>query len=162
VQVSLTSRERLPRVALWIVIVAVGSAAMTGCGSAGASNTASVPHRAFQFSQCMRTRGVPQFPDPGPNAFQFTPGSIISQSPAFQGALNACQKYLPRAGHPPPIPETVRLEMIAFAKCMRANGVPNFPDPGPHGIKFPVTSPIPQSPAFRRAQNSPCKKYLSR
>jgi hypothetical protein len=88
VQVSLTSRERLPRVALWIVIVAVGSAAMTGCGSAGASNTASVPHRAFQFSRCMRTCGVPQFPDPGPNGIQFPVTSPIPQSPSFQRVQN--------------------------------------------------------------------------
>jgi hypothetical protein len=45
---------------------------------------------------------------------------------------------------------------------MRANGVPNFPDPDNNGnIQFPVTSPIPHSPAFQRAQNGPCKKYGS-
>jgi len=45
---------------------------------------------------------------------------------------------------------------------MRANGVPNFPDPNANGdIQFPVTSAIPKSPAFQRAQSGPCKKYLS-
>jgi hypothetical protein len=107
----------------------------------------------------MRTSGVPNFPDPGPNGFHVTPGS---QSPAFQSGLNSCQKYLPPFGRPPPIPESIRLQMIAFAKCMRAHGVPNFPDPGPNGIQFPMNSPMPQSPAFQRAQNGPCKKYLSR
>jgi hypothetical protein len=51
----------------------------------------------------------------------------------------------------------------AMSRCMRANGVPNFPDPDANGnIQFPITSPIPQSPAFQHAQNGPCKKYLSR
>jgi hypothetical protein len=43
---------------------------------------------------------------------------------------------------------------------MRANGVPNFPDPDASGnIQFPLGSPIPKSPAFRHAQNGPCEKY---
>jgi hypothetical protein len=52
---------------------------------------------------------------------------------------------------------------IPFAQCMRANGVPNFPDPDAKGeIQFPISSPIPQSPAFQRAQDGPCKKYVGR
>jgi hypothetical protein len=51
---------------------------------------------------------------------------------------------------------------LKFARCMRANGVPNFPDPDANGnIQFPVTSPIPKSPAFQRAKNGACKKYLN-
>jgi hypothetical protein len=49
-----------------------------------------------------------------------------------------------------------------FSRCMRANGVPNFPDPDANGnIQFPITSPIPKSPAFQRAQSGACKKYLN-
>jgi hypothetical protein len=45
---------------------------------------------------------------------------------------------------------------------MRTNGVPNFPDPNADGaIQFPVTSTVPRSPAYRRAQNGPCKHYLA-
>ena len=51
---------------------------------------------------------------------------------------------------------------IQFAQCMRANGVPHFPDPDANGnIQFPITSPIPQSPAFQHAQNGPCKQYMN-
>lgn len=157
-QVSLTSRGRLPRFDLWMVIAALGSAAITGCGSTSASHASRVPISSFQFARCMRAHGAPSFPDPGPNGIQISPGS---QPPAFEAALNSCQKYLPPSRHPPPIPESMRLQMIAFANCMRAHGVPNFPDPGPNGIQFPVNSPITQSPAFQRAQNGPCKKYLS-
>ena len=50
---------------------------------------------------------------------------------------------------------------LAFAKCMRANGVPNFPDPlAGGGFKFPVTGGSePQAPAFRAAQ-SKCHSLL--
>jgi hypothetical protein len=109
----------------------------------------------------MRANGVPNFPDPGPHGYQPAPGGTLAQSPAFQGATDACEKYLPASGHSPPTPESVRVEEIALAKCMRAHGVPDFPDPNASGnIQFPVSSPIPRSPAFQHAQNGPCKRYL--
>jgi hypothetical protein len=107
----------------------------------------------------MRAHGAPNFPDPGPNGYQITPGNGITPSPAFHGALNECGKYLPPSGHPPATPESVRLEEIALAKCMRTHGVPNFPDPNRNGdIQFPVGSPIVRSPAFQSAQTA-CQKY---
>jgi len=137
-------------------------AVLTGCGSTGApSGTAtspsSRPNVALQYAQCMRANGVPNFPDP-----PIKPGRGIDfQSPAFQSASKTCEKYLPRStGAPPAIPAAVRREWLAFAKCVRANGVPSFPDPGPNGIQFPLGSPIPQSPAFQHAQNA-CKKYIA-
>jgi hypothetical protein len=41
--------------------------------------------------------------------------------------------------------------MIAFSKCMRANGVTNFPDPpGGGGVNIAGTGISPQAPAFKR------------
>jgi len=48
---------------------------------------------------------------------------------------------------------------LAFSKCMRANGVPNFPDPNPSGGGFPVTGLSRSSPAFQAAQVK-CRKYM--
>ncbi|HTX32194.1 MAG TPA: hypothetical protein VMD09_12470 [Solirubrobacteraceae bacterium] len=49
---------------------------------------------------------------------------------------------------------------LALARCMRANGVPNFPDPGPGGSDFKLNSEVnPQSPSFQAAQQA-CKRYL--
>jgi hypothetical protein len=57
---------------------------------------------------------------------------------------------------------------LAFSKCMRAHGVPGFPDPGATlsgpfnaigGIAFPA-SIDPQSPAFQTAMSS-CRGLLS-
>ena len=42
-----------------------------------------------------------------------------------------------------------------FAKCMRAHGVPSFPDPGSNG---PLAAGVdPDSSAFQAAVNGPCR-----
>jgi hypothetical protein len=43
-------------------------------------------------AECMRTHGVPNFPDPLPGGGYDYPGSINPNSPAFQHASNECQK----------------------------------------------------------------------
>jgi hypothetical protein len=95
----------------------------------------------------MRSHGVPNFPDPNVagGGFQVQvsgyhtsvsignlPG-INQQSPAFQAANSACQKLLPGGGRPPGRQNptaTAMAQARTAAKCMRAHGVPNFPDPG--------------------------------
>ena len=48
---------------------------------------------------------------------------------------------------------------LAFSRCMRANGVSNFPDPNPSGGGFPVSGLSRSSPAFQAAQVK-CRKYM--
>ncbi|HLK00184.1 MAG TPA: hypothetical protein VKU39_09785 [Streptosporangiaceae bacterium] len=43
----------------------------------------------------------------------------------------------------------------AFARCMRAHGVPKFPDPG--GQLGPGSGADPASAAFQAALNGPCR-----
>ena len=98
----------------------------------------------------MRAHGVSNFPDPtaGPDGASFSrrasPGSstvtingITFTGPAFEAAVRACKLFGGGSG-PPPISESQKLADLRFAACMRAHGVPNFPDPtfGPagHGI----------------------------
>jgi hypothetical protein len=46
---------------------------------------------------------------------------------------------------------------LAFARCMRAHGVPNFPNPnGQNGQLGPSSGIDPNSPAFQSAINGPC------
>jgi hypothetical protein len=46
----------------------------------------------------------------------------------------------------------------AFARCMRAHGVPNFPDPnGRSGQLGPGSGVDPGSPAYLAAINGPCR-----
>jgi hypothetical protein len=48
--------------------------------------------------------------------------------------------------------------LLELARCMRAHGVPGFPDPTAHGLQLP-SSINAQSPAFRSAQQA-CKRFL--
>lgn len=51
---------------------------------------------------------------------------------------------------------------IRFSDCMRAHGVPNFPDPsagGGGGVQFNASGINPQSPAFQAAQKN-CQKLM--
>lgn len=50
---------------------------------------------------------------------------------------------------------------LAFARCMRANGVSSFPDPSPGGGgRFDIPASVQASPAFNAAQTK-CQKILS-
>ena len=72
--------------------------------------------------------------------------------------IMACGSSSPSSGATGPNGAT---RFIKFAGCMRAHGVPNFPDPsGGGGIHIQAGSGIdPQSPAFQAAQTA-CNKLL--
>lgn len=102
----------------------------------------------------MRTHGVPGFPDPGAGGLDLA--GIDTRTPAFQSAHQACMPVQP-AGDAGRAPESAgeRLEAIANARCMRAHGVPRFPDPTflpGGGNTVSLTGLDPHSPAFRQAQ----------
>lgn len=151
---------------------------MAACGSSSPSSSgdpASVHQSAFELSKCMRANGLPNFPDPGSGgglAIQasrsasgqssMTVNGVSVDAPAFQAAMQKCQQYLPHGGAIPASQlSKMRAGALAMAKCMRAHGVPNFPDPrvgtGPSGfgvgVKIgPGSGLDPQSPAFQSAQ----------
>jgi hypothetical protein len=64
--------------------------------------------QALKFAQCMRSHGVPKFPDPevsGGGIKQTIGPSVNPGSPQFQAAQQACQKLVPgsaMAEGPPP------------------------------------------------------------
>jgi hypothetical protein len=84
-----------------------------------AAEQTKMQEKALQFSQCMRTHGVPSFPDPefshggGGVGIRIGsgkggPGRIDPNSPQFQTAQKACQSILPGPkGGPGPGPVAV-------------------------------------------------------
>ena len=119
---------------------------------------------AVTFSRCMRSNGVLTFPDPGSGGA--IPKESLQQlgvgSAQFEAAQSACRHLLPNGGRPPNQTERlqVRAQSLRFAECVRAHGVPNFPDPDSTGrIPDPASVGINQgSPKFRTA-NKACGKY---
>lgn len=49
----------------------------------------------FRFAACMRSNGVPSFPDPGAGAATSGRIQVNPNSPAFKSALTRCQSVLP-------------------------------------------------------------------
>lgn len=159
-------------VLLGSLLAACGSTgAPSGTVTTGANSSSSEVNPALQFARCMRAHGVSNFPDPsGRGDIQIAPGS--AQSPAFQTAQNACNKYLPNKGAPPVTTAADRAKAVAFSKCMRSHGEPDFPDPmlkvptgstrviAFHGMAFAVGFGLdPRSPAFQQAAEA-CGVHL--
>jgi hypothetical protein len=117
-------------IACAVAITACGGAASAGTGTTGGANPANYS-RLLKFSACMRAHGLPSFPDPDPNGgLKINSNSGISpDQPAFQAASKTCSKLLPSGGRGQPASADVRRRLLAQANCMRAHGVPNFPDP---------------------------------
>ena len=78
----------------------------------------------------MRSNGVTNYPDPGSSGRPPSLNQIDPNSPAFQRAFTACQKYGSIGGVGPPAPSAAQLRFaLAFAQCVRKHGFPQFPDP---------------------------------
>ena len=128
---GLVYNERMHRVVLAAVAVAGCAVALTACGSSAkpSASASSSYAKAIKTADCMRSHGVPSFPDPSTNG----PGENeveINPSPAYQAAMKACGIYEPGATARVPAPsERHKMLAVAFAKCMRKHGLPAFPDP---------------------------------
>jgi hypothetical protein len=85
-----------------------------------------------EFTTCMRSHGVRNFPDPNAQGtITITVSmSLNPASPRFQKAEAECQHLIP-AGKGPSRAQQQRMKqtLLAFAACMRSHGVPNYPDP---------------------------------
>jgi hypothetical protein len=129
--------------------------------------SAATPGRdALEFSKCMRSHGVTNFPDPKGNAFVFNAATGPNpDSPQFQAAQRACKKYMPNRGVVTPAQSTQsRTQLLRLAKCMRSHGVANFPEPSSHptgGWGFDITqaSLHVTSPAYQAAAQT-CEKSV--
>jgi hypothetical protein len=101
--------------------------------SAGAGEELSDDERRLKFAECMRENGI-DMPDPGEGGGGVRIRAGEGTTPEeVDAAMKACKQYAPNGGEPIKLsPEQVE-QMRKFAKCMRENGVPEFPDPDPNG-----------------------------
>jgi hypothetical protein len=122
-----------------------GSPSSTGSG--GSSNAGGAANqREVAYSHCMRSHGVPNFPDPSGSGGvpKETAQQLGVSSSQLQAALNACQHLLPNTGNVDDNPAALHrwwTQMLHFARCMHSHGVPNWPDPSAY-------SQDPQRPTF--------------
>ncbi len=179
----------LPRAACLTAALVVLGVLMTGCGgnspsggvasigshASKTSTTSSTPagstgggesspgSQAVAYSACMRSRGVPNFPDPKISthgngvsvAIGVTPA--ITGNPHFKAAQQACNRLLPGGGpgegsnHQVSPQEQSRY--LKAAACIRSHGIPNFPDPtfSGGGVHIAHQGLNESSPAFKAA-----------
>jgi len=151
-------RRRSPLILTSIAAVAAFALLAAGCGSGGGSpgvaNVASTTTAAatttapataqnglLAFSSCMRSNGMPNFPDPqrfvGGNV-KLTLHQLGATGPQLQAAMSACGHLLPTNGgggsqETAQQRRTRVADGLSFAACMRSHGVGRFPDPTAQG-----------------------------
>ena len=161
---------------LLLAAVAATASFAVACGadekptSSGASGPKASERQALlDFARCMRENGV-DMPDPKFEGGRVTmraggPGDTISRE-KMQAAQKACAKYQ-KAIKPPDLSDAEQAEnkkaALANAKCMRENGVPDFPDPvfdENGGAQIRITKELdPEGPAFKKAMQA-CEKTM--
>jgi hypothetical protein len=124
---------------------------------------------ALAYAQCMRSHGVPAFPDPdsrGNFEINASPNGVNPGSAQFQAAQQTCGKLLPNGGQPTPAEQAQGLaHALKYSQCMRSHGVPAFPDPtaaGGGGISIRISRASgidPNSAPFKAAQQV-CQKIM--
>jgi hypothetical protein len=153
-------------VAIGLLAAACGGSPGPGVANAGptsgASPGASTHGSALAYSRCMRSHGITKFPDPDSNGNLGINGDmgIDPNSPQFKAADRACKPLLPAPN--PAQAARQRPALLRYARCMRAHGITDFPDPQPGGgiqaTAKPGSDLDPNSPLYKAADNA-CKHY---
>jgi hypothetical protein len=153
------SGKHEPRVAS----AAGGSAsdASTSSGSPAASGDSAALGQAA--AQCMRTHGIPDFPDPKPDpqgdphgGFTIDKQLLLQYgNQVVQNALRACSRQIDAFEATQPVDEAASAEQLAeerqIAACMRTHGYPDFPDPDPQTGGFGPNMPDKADPQVHAA-----------
>ena len=112
---------------------------VAACGGAS-SNTggSSSAQQNLAFAQCMRSEGVTGFPDPDHNGQFGTISAQMEDSPQFGTSYNACKHLLPAGGVSKAQQDAPQL--LKFAQCMHAHGVPSYPESSPNASPSPYSN----------------------
>lgn len=144
--------------------MAVLAAACAGGGSSAAGGS-SPYQKAVAYAQCMRSHGVPGFPDPDSKGNFIIKGPELGGSgQQYQSADKACKHLLPNGGQMTAAQQQKALsQALKFSACIRAHGLPNFPDPtvekGGISLRLGGSGISPNSPQLRAAQQA-CRSLL--
>jgi hypothetical protein len=131
--------------------------------SPAASATSARQNGAVAYASCMRSNGVPNWPDPNSSGVfdksKLTSQQLGASTSRVQTAQGACSHLLPNggSGRSPAQVQQMRAQGLRFSGCMRSHGVATFPDPDSSG-RIPDRFGIDQgSPKFQAA-NQACRK----
>jgi hypothetical protein len=135
-----------------------------GCGG----SSAPIPQQQeissyVAYAACLNKHGIEvQAARTGGLIWEAGPGVPGPASPQAATAERDCKALVPKGGLDR-VPTAAQREqnlalLLRWAKCIRAHGVPHFPDPTSQGLRIRPSSGIDlNSPAFLAAQKS-CKR----
>jgi hypothetical protein len=149
-------RLRRPRMLTAVIAVSAVSLLAAGCGGGGSPGVASLGssttpatastaitatgNGALAYARCIRSHGVPNFPDPvsGGETNKRAVVSALEEvgSTRAQAAQIACMHVnggSPGTGQGAAQSQAQTVALLAFARCLRSQGFPTFPDPTSSG-----------------------------
>ena len=133
-------RSRLALIPKSVVTVAAVSLLAAGCGGGSSTTAATTTQNGrLAYSRCMRSHGVPNFPDPNSSG-EIPKDKIPVGSPHLPAASSTCQHFAPTGLGPRETAQQTRTRLadaLAFARCVRARGFASFPDPTNQGQLTP-------------------------
>jgi len=168
---------RRPLILAALVAAAAFSLLAAGCGGSGAPGVASVassasaattatPGGAVAFTRCMRSNGVPAFPDPsalqalGASGHKPTPQQLGVSESQLHAAASACDHLLPDSGEAQgqTITPADHADYLRGAACMRSHGLAGFPDPRfqNNNVTFDIPSNIDTSSSQFKSALAAC------
>ena len=133
--------------ALALLAAACGGGSPSGSGGGSGSPASSVSSpsaggslhlKIVAFSHCMRSHGVPRYPDPLPNQINVKVDPRIqgpqfgASNSQFDAAWRVCRPVLPVGANdqfPASMMPQVLRDMRNFSQCMRSHGATDWPDP---------------------------------
>jgi hypothetical protein len=143
------------RIAAAMIAIAGLALLASACGGSSASHVAqlsttttrssspgrgSTHDQALAYARCIRSHGVPLWPDPESSGLfdksKLTPRQLGVGSSQVGAAEKACKSLLPT--YSATQQSHVLAQALRFSRCMRAHGATNFPDPESNGaIRIP-------------------------
>jgi hypothetical protein len=141
-----------------------GAGAAAGAGASTGANPSPQALGAdlMKFSACMRSHGVPNFPNPvisSSGVSLHISASVAGPdkgSPQFRQAAQACRKYAPAGPTTQSLTTAQQADYLKAAQCMRAHGIHGFPDPDFSGgnVRFPLPQNMnPNTTQFEAARH---------
>jgi hypothetical protein len=168
---------RRPLIPASVVTVAAFALLAAGCGGGSSPGAASVAssttpatartqNGALAFARCMRSHGLPKWPDPT-NSGVFDKSKLLqtgySESQVRAVEDGPCNHLLGGASHQgPTITAADRADYLKAAACMRSHGFPDFPDPtfANNNVQTNIPSSIDQDSSQFRNAATICTKLI--
>src|SRR5215469_10349306 len=117
----------------------------TGQGGPGQGGTAQSMTVLRQLARCIRSHGMPGWPDPEINPLtnspDFPPDAPHVPASIEQACQSIANRLPPDATATQPPTAGGMQGLLRFARCVRSHGVPNWPDPNALG-EFPINGQL--------------------